>query len=74
MKGRDILVNAKMETNLPGVYAAGDIASQEGVPKMALIAIGFSEAAIATSMAKKYIDPNVSIFGGHSSEIMKSRS
>ncbi|QIW24928.1 NAD(P)/FAD-dependent oxidoreductase [Sulfolobus sp. S-194] len=71
MKGRDIIVNAKMETNLPGVYAAGDIASQEGAPKLALIAVGFGQAAIAVSVAKKYIDPNASLFAGHSSEMDK---
>jgi thioredoxin reductase (NADPH) len=36
------LVNSRQETNLPGVYAAGDIAFQEGVEKMYLIACGFA--------------------------------
>ncbi|MQL55708.1 NAD(P)/FAD-dependent oxidoreductase [Acidianus ambivalens] len=71
MKGRDVIVNARMETNLPGVYAAGDIALQEGAPKLALIAVGFGQVAIATSVAKKYIDPNASLFAGHSSEMDK---
>jgi len=74
MKGREIIVNSKMETNLPGIYAAGDIASQEGLPKMSLIAVGFSQAAIAVSMAKKYVNPDSSVFGGHSSEIMKIKA
>ncbi|WP_338603925.1 NAD(P)/FAD-dependent oxidoreductase [Sulfolobus tengchongensis] len=71
MKGRDILVNGKMETNLPGVYAAGDIVQQEGSPKLALIAVGFSHAAIAVSVAKKYVEPSASLFAGHSSEMDK---
>jgi len=71
MKGRSVLVNQKMETNLPGVYAAGDIAEVEGSPKLALIAIGFAQAAIAVSVAKKYIDPSSSLFAGHSSEMEK---
>jgi thioredoxin reductase (NADPH) len=71
MKGRDILTNTKMETNLPGIYASGDIAQVEGAPKLALIAVGFGQVAIATSVAKKYIDPNASVFAGHSSEMDK---
>ncbi|NON62310.1 NAD(P)/FAD-dependent oxidoreductase [Acidianus sp. RZ1] len=71
MKGRDVLVNGKMETNLPGVYSAGDIASVDGSPKLALIAVGFGQVAIATSVAKKYIDPSSSLFAGHSSEMDK---
>jgi ferredoxin/flavodoxin---NADP+ reductase len=46
---RQIKVNQTMETNLPGVYAAGDIAGYDG--KITLITIGFSEAAIAANHA-----------------------
>ena len=74
MKGRDILTNGRMETNLPGVYAAGDIAQQENSPKLALIAVGFAQAAIAVSVAKKYIEPSASLFAGHSSEMDKFKS
>jgi len=63
-----IKVNGKMETNLPGVYAAGDIAYQADSVKLNLIVVGFAQAAIAVNMAKKYIDPSSSIFPGHSSE------
>jgi thioredoxin reductase (NADPH) len=73
LKGRNILVNSRMETNLQGVYAAGDIVEQEGAPKLLLLATGFAQAAIATSVAKKYISPESSLFGGHSSEIMKNQ-
>lgn len=65
-KGRAILVNFKMETNLPGVYAAGDIASEE--VKMNLIATGYGQVAMAVNVAKNFIDPKASIFPGHSSE------
>nr|CAB57297.1 NADH oxidase [Saccharolobus solfataricus] len=71
MKGRDIVVNGRMETNLPGVYAGGDIVQMEGSPKLALIAVGFAHAAIAISVAKKYVEPNASLFAGHSSEMDK---
>jgi ferredoxin/flavodoxin---NADP+ reductase len=47
---RQILVEPKtMETSLPGVYAAGDVAGYEG--KITLISIGFGEAAIAANNA-----------------------
>ncbi|MGA7731132.1 MAG: NAD(P)/FAD-dependent oxidoreductase [Chloroflexia bacterium] len=65
-KGRAIIVNYRMETNLPGVFAAGDIAAEE--VKMNLIATGYGQAAMAVNVAKNYIDPKSSIFPGHSSE------
>ncbi|MCS7125718.1 MAG: NAD(P)/FAD-dependent oxidoreductase [Aigarchaeota archaeon] len=63
-----IKVNGRMETNLPGVYAAGDIAYPIDSVKLNLIVVGFAQAAIAVNMAKNYIDPSSSIFPGHSSE------
>ena len=51
-----IVVSSKMETNLPGVYAAGDVASYPG--KLKLIATGFGEATIAVNLAKAFIDPS----------------
>ena len=38
-----------METTLPGVYAAGDVAGYEG--KITLISVGFGEAAVAANQA-----------------------
>jgi thioredoxin reductase (NADPH) len=55
-----------METNVPGVYAAGDIARYNG--KLGLIATGFGEAATAANYAKHHIDPESRVFPGHSSE------
>ena len=44
---RQIKVTPSMETNRPGIYAAGDVAGYEG--KITLITVGFSEAAIAAN-------------------------
>jgi len=65
---RTIKINARTETNLPGVFAAGDIAAE--AVKMNLIATCYGQAALAVNVAKNYIDPKSSIFPGHSSEKM----
>lgn len=54
VEGNAIKVNERMETGLPGVYAAGDIVTHPG--KIKLIATGASEAAIAVENAKNYLD------------------
>jgi ferredoxin/flavodoxin---NADP+ reductase len=59
-----ILVNALMETNLPGVYGAGDIVDYEG--KLDLIATGFAEAAIAVNNAVHHVNPDARVNPGHS--------
>ena len=60
-----IRVNTRMETNLAGVYGAGDIVVYPG--KVKLIATGFGEAATAVNNAAQYINPKASVFPGHSS-------
>ncbi|WP_316571557.1 NAD(P)/FAD-dependent oxidoreductase [Neobacillus sp. YIM B06451] len=62
-----ILVNSKMETNVPGIYAAGDICTYDG--KVKLIACGFGEAPTAVNNAKAYIDPKAKIQPLHSSSM-----
>jgi thioredoxin reductase (NADPH) len=59
-----IRVSPLMETNVPGIYAAGDIAVYEG--KLDLIATGFAEAAIAANNAARYVDPTARVNPGHS--------
>ena len=66
IKGNSIVVSQKMETNLPGVYAAGDIVTYPG--KLKLIATGFGEATMAVCAAKLVVDPSARYFPGHSSE------
>ena len=67
--GREIGASGRMETNIPGVFVAGDIATAEGTVKMNLIVVGFAQAAVAVNVAKNHIDPNARIFPGHSSEM-----
>lgn len=63
-----IVVNTKMETNIKGIYAAGDIATYEG--KVKLIATGFGEAPTAVNNAKSYIDPKAKVQPQHSTSLM----
>ncbi len=62
-----IVVNSKMETNLPGVYAAGDVSTYEG--KVKLIVTGFGEAPTAVNNAKTYIDPAAKVQPLHSTSV-----
>lgn len=62
-----IVVNTRMETNIPGIYAAGDITTYPG--KIKLIAVGFGEAPTAVNNAKSYIDPKAKVQPGHSSHM-----
>ncbi|WP_370289573.1 NAD(P)/FAD-dependent oxidoreductase [Nocardioides sp.] len=63
---RHIVVDTAMRTNLPRVFAAGDITEYPG--KVRLISVGFGEAATAVNNAAVVIDPTAHVFPGHSSE------
>ncbi|RMF04953.1 MAG: NAD(P)/FAD-dependent oxidoreductase [Chloroflexi bacterium] len=65
---RAVRVNGKMETNLPGVFAAGDITLPVDSIKMNLIANGFGQATIAINLANQFIYPKSRAFPGHSSQ------
>jgi ferredoxin/flavodoxin---NADP+ reductase len=62
-----IRVNHRLETNLPRIYAAGDIATYDG--KLELIATGFSEAAMAVNHAAQEINPKARYNPGHSTNL-----
>jgi thioredoxin reductase (NADPH) len=66
LEKRHILVDSTMATNLPRVFAAGDITDYPG--KVRLIATGFGEAATAVNNAAVVIDPTAHVFPGHSSD------
>lgn len=63
---RHILVDSTMRTNIPRVFAAGDIVEYDG--KVRLIAVGFGEVATAVNNAAPVISPNAKLFPGHSSD------
>jgi thioredoxin reductase len=63
---RYVGVDSAMATSVPGVYAAGDITDYRG--KVRLIAVGFGEAATAVNNAAVLINPEASLFPGHSSD------
>ena len=63
---RHVLADQATRTNLPRVFAAGDISDYPG--KVRLIAVGFGEAATAVNNAAVTIDPGAHLFPGHSSE------
>ncbi len=65
LEKRRVVVDAAMGTNLPRVFAAGDLATYPG--KVPLIAVGFGEAATAVNNAAPLIDPQLGVFPGHSS-------
>jgi thioredoxin reductase len=63
---RHIVVDSATRTNLPRVFAAGDVTDYPG--KVRLIAVGFGEAATAVNNAAVAINPGAHLFPGHSSE------
>ncbi|GIO43451.1 NAD(P)/FAD-dependent oxidoreductase [Paenibacillus apis] len=62
-----IVVDSRMESSIPGIFAAGDITTYPG--KLDLIAVGFGEAPTAVNNAKVYIDPEAKLSPGHSSNM-----
>ncbi|WP_086881731.1 MULTISPECIES: NAD(P)/FAD-dependent oxidoreductase [Streptomyces violaceusniger group] len=66
LRARRIAVDTRMATNLPRVFAAGDITDYPG--KVRLISVGFGEAATAVNNAATVIDPEAALFPGHSTE------
>jgi len=53
MTGNEIPVDTRMATNLPGVFAAGDIVTYPG--KVKLIAVGFGEVATAVESVRHFL-------------------
>ena len=60
-----------MSTGLPGVFAAGDVATYPG--KFKLIATGVAEAITAVNHAVVFLDPAARLDAGHSTAVMDKR-
>lgn len=65
---RHILVDRRMETTVPGVFAAGDVTTYEG--KVRIMASGFGEAATAVNNLAARLRPGETVFPGHSTDVM----
>ncbi|KON69063.1 ferredoxin-NADP reductase [Peribacillus butanolivorans] len=67
LEKNSIIVNSKKETNISGIYAAGDICTYEG--KVKLITTGFGEGPTSVNNAKAYIDPKAKVQPMHSTSL-----
>ncbi len=67
LEKNSIRVSQVMETNVPGVYAAGDVVHYPG--KLELIATGYGEAAVAVNNAVHYLNPKARVNPGHSTNL-----
>lgn len=65
---RYLKVDSRMETNLPGVFAAGDVALQQDQDPLNLIVVGFGQVTVAVNYAYARVKPGGKVFPGHSSE------
>ncbi len=63
---RHIVVDSRMATSVPGIFAAGDVTDYSG--KVRLIAVGFGEVATAVNNAAVHLDPDAMLFPGHSTD------
>ncbi|MHA6252240.1 NAD(P)/FAD-dependent oxidoreductase [Oceanobacillus sp. CAU 1775] len=69
LEKNSIKVDTKMETNIKGIYAAGDINTYPG--KVKLLATGFGEAPTAINNAKASLDPKMRVQPIHSTTNME---
>ncbi|WP_309227703.1 MULTISPECIES: NAD(P)/FAD-dependent oxidoreductase [unclassified Mycolicibacterium] len=66
LTGRSILVDRAGRTNLPRVYAAGDVSDYDG--KVKLMSVGFGEVAIVMNHVAVDLDPDLVLLPGHSTD------
>lgn len=66
LSGRSVAVDRAGRTNLPRVYAAGDLTDHPA--KVKLMSVGFGEVATAVNHVAVDLDPDLSLFPGHSTD------
>lgn len=67
LSGKAIRVDGHFQTNIEGIFAAGDIIEYPDRENINLIATGVADAAVAVNYAKAYIAPGSRVTPGHSS-------
>jgi thioredoxin reductase len=71
--GHEIPVEpSSMETNIPGVYAVGDIATYPG--RLKLLALGFGEVGIAMARIRSLVHPHLATALPHSTSLENASS
>lgn len=63
---RKAVVDSRMQTSVPGIFAVGDASTYLG--KVSLIVSGFGEAATAVNNAAVHLDPALALMPGHSTD------
>lgn len=66
LSGHSVAVDRAGRTSLPRVYAAGDVTEYPG--KVKLLSVGFGEVATAVNHATVELDPDLTLFPGHSTD------
>jgi len=62
MDAKGIVVDANCETSVPGIYAAGDVASPRDSFKQNLLVVGFAQGTTAVNRIKRILSPGAAAF------------
>ncbi|HVP24079.1 MAG TPA: NAD(P)/FAD-dependent oxidoreductase [Conexivisphaerales archaeon] len=62
MDPKGISVDSNYETSVPGIYAAGDVASPKDTLKQNLLVVGFAQATTCVNRIKKVLSPGSAVF------------
>jgi thioredoxin reductase len=62
MDPKGIAVDGNYETSVPGIYAAGDVASPKESMKQNLLVVGFAQGTTAVNRIKRILSPGAAAF------------